>query len=412
MKILKKIGRPIWRPFYQKWSQVQRAIKTYNLPINRILRGGENGIRAAKYSELTHDFLRPSTRVIEGPHVKFLQLYDKVGMEIFDDENFKSTEYFKNAMTCMHYTGSYFYDRETKIKTLAQRFVAQYEGKSLNEHKQPGQSDIGQPIWVRPIKYSSCYELIDGNHRVARAIMNGKKSIKAFIYESEPVLTPLQQLLLDCLWINKKRWLYQPVDFPELSDKWTLIRKCDDRLLMMMKFLSSDYLNLEERNYLDIGSSYGWFVKKFSEGGFQAIGLERDPFGMDIGFKVYGLNPSQIVHSDIGLGLERLLNQGKVFSVISCLSVLHHFVLKKSSLSAEDFIRLVCKLTRSVLFLDTGEASEFAFGTSLDGWTPEFIASWIKKHTRFKQVIPLGKDDDRHPPFQGYYNRTLFACVK
>jgi hypothetical protein len=65
-----------------------------------------------------------------------------------------------------------------------------------------------------------------------------------------------------------------------------------------------------------------------------------------------------------------------------------------------------------VLFLDTGEEHESAFGGSLKGWSPEFIKNWIKNNTTFKSVIPLGMDKDKKSPFEGYYSRTLFACVK
>ena len=91
---------------------------------------------------------------------------------------------------------------------------------------------------------------------------------------------------------------------------------------------------------------------------------------------------------------------------------MHHFVLNKSSTSAESLIKLIDKITEEVFFLDTGEEHETAFGDTLRGWSPEFIQKWIIKNTTFKKVIPLGVDRDKKPPFEGYYNRTLFACVK
>ena len=70
------------------------------------------------------------------------------------------------------------------------------------------------------------------------------------------------------------------------------------------------------------------------------------------------------------------------------------------------------KVTGNVLFIDTGEEHESAFGELLKGWSPEFIRKWNISHTDFKEVVPLGIDQDRKAPFQGYYNRTLFACIK
>lgn len=412
MQLLKKILRPIWRPMCKVYSQRKIKFNTFDVSIEKLLRGGENGIRAAKYAELTQNFLRPSTSVFEGPHVKLLQLYDEIKDEVFQQDVFQNTDYYKNSVQCMRLTGAYFYDRPEKIKTLAQRFVHQHKGMNFDLPSQPGQSESNQPIWVRPIKHSSCYEVIDGNHRIARAIMRGNKTIPALVYDKEPILTPLQQLLLDCLWINKQNWLYQPVIFPELKDQWTLVRNCDDRLQMMTQFLQKYNIVPNEKTYLDIGSSYGWFVKKFSELGFHSFGMERDPFGMDIGFKVFGINKNQIIHSDISIGLENLIQKNQSYDVVSCLSVLHHFVLQKSSISAESFIKLIDKTTKNVLFIDTGEEHEDAFEGTLKGWSPEFIQKWLLNNTTFDRVIPLGVDQDRKYPFQGYYKRTLFACVR
>ena len=44
--------------------------ETIRVPIDKLLRGGENGIRAYKYAEITNEFLRPSTLVSDGSHVK------------------------------------------------------------------------------------------------------------------------------------------------------------------------------------------------------------------------------------------------------------------------------------------------------------------------------------------------------
>jgi hypothetical protein len=412
MNFFKKIGRPIWRLLYGYAEKKKIQFKTFHVPLNKLLRGGENGIRAAKYAELTQNFLRPSTSVLEGPHIKLLQQYEKIGDAVLSEGVFEETEYYKNAYECMKLTGAYFYDRPEKIKILATRFLDQYKGKPQNESIQPGQSAPNQPIWVRPIKYSSCYEVIDGNHRIARAIMRGDNAIPAIVYEKEAVMTPLQQLLIDCLWINKQKWLYQPLDFPELKNEWPLVRQCSDRLRMMIEFLEKNSIDDQKKNYLDIGSSYGWFVNEFGRLGFSAFGMERDPFGMDIGFKVFGINHNQIIHQDVVFGLTDLVNKKKSYSVVSCLSVLHHFVLNKSSTSAEELIKLIDKITDKVLFLDTGEEHESAFGGSLKGWSPEFIKNWIKNNTTFKSVIPLGMDKDKKSPFEGYYSRTLFACVK
>ena len=411
----RKIIRPIWRYAYQIGSSENYRRKTFPVQISKLLRGGHNGIRAAKYAELTGNFLLPSTSIFEGAHVKLLQLYNQIGDEIFNDEILKDTDYYKEAVNCMRLTGSYFYDRPEQIKVLIERFIKQHKGEKINYPVQPGQSAPDYPVFVRQIRYSSFYEVIDGNHRIARAIMKGDESIPVFIYEKEPALTPLQQLLLDCLWINKQKWLYQPVDKPELKDEWKLVRACSDRFGMMKLFLDRQELlghKQKKKTYIDVGSSYGWFVSKMGELGFNACGIERDPFGMEIGFRVYGLQKQQIIHSDIILGLEGQVKKRNIYDVVSCLSVLHHFALGKSSTSTENLIRLLDQITGKVLFLDTGEEHESAFGQDLKGWNPAYISRWIKENSTFSDIIPLGLDQDRVQPFENYYNRTLFACIK
>lgn len=398
------------RPLYQYLEKKYFKYKTFNVDISKLLRGGENGIRAAKYAELTNDFMRPSTPVTLGPHVLLLRQYEEIGDEIFEEHIFKKTAYYQNAEQCIRLTGSYFYDRPEKIIELARRFIKQHQGVDLDLPKQPGQSDADTPVWVRPIRESQCYEVIDGNHRIARAIMRGEQTIKAFVYENEAVYTPLQQLLLDCLWINKRKWLYQPVESPELLDQWVLIRQSADRVTHIQHYLSD--LSLISKTHIDIGSSYGFVVSQMLQAGYDAFGMERDPFGMDVGFKVYGLPKERIIHSDAVLGLEELVRQGKKYSSVSCLSVLHHFVLGKSSTSASEFLTLLDSITQNVLFLDTGEDHETAFGDTLKGWSPEFIRNWIIENSSFKKVTPIGTDNDRKPPFEGYYQRTLFACER
>jgi hypothetical protein len=396
--------RPVLGP---AWKYAQRAKARYeslgdfDVPIEKLLRGGENGIRAARYAELTGELLRPSTPTSTGPHVDLLRQHERLGDELFAPGVFEKTAYYRNAVQCMRLTGDYFLDDHSQLRVVAQRFVSEYRNEG---------GESAKPILVLKIRHSSYFELMDGSHRVARAIMAGKMSLRARLYEKEPALTPLQSLLLDVLWINRRRELYQPLDYPELRDGWKLIRKCADRFAKMRAFLSeAGLLKLPGLTSVDLGSSYGWFVKSFGELGFQAIGVERDPIGRAVGFHCYGIRPEQIQAGDIAcfLRMER-----KRYDVVSLLSVLHHYVRGNRGISPEALIRLADKITGRVLFLDTGEAREEGFVGSLSKWTPPFIAAWLKKNTSFTKIVALGKDEDRVPGYPLYGGRTLFACVR
>ena len=379
--------------------------------MKNLLRGGENGVRAYKYSEITNDFLRPSTPVSDGPHIELLRLYNDIGDKIIEKEIFIETPYYKNALTSMSLCGSQFYINPSYIVKVAKRFIRQYNGEDLSKlPRQPGQSAPDIPITVRSIKYSSYYEVIDGNHRIARAYMQGKKHVKVTLIDDAEVYTPLQRLLLDVMWTGQRKWLYQPVQAPELKENWTLSRKSTDRLDKINAFLKEKgLLPPDSKSYLDVGSSYGWFVSKMDQAGFESYGLEQDYIAISVGIQIYGLKQKQIINSNLELFLKEASD---TFDVVSLLSVLHHFELSHDSIKPEELIRMIDKLTNKVLFFETGQSHEQAFGKRLSKWTDDFIIGWLKENTTFQHIINLGKDEDNIPPFEGYYGRTLFACFR
>ena len=107
-------------------------------------------------------------------------------------------------------------------------------------------------------------------------------------------------------------------------------------------------------SYLDVASCYSWFVAQMSERGYDAYGLERDPLARPLGRAAFGVDPSQVM---IGDAVELLSRSDRQWDVVSCLSLLHHFALGRGSVGAEEFARLLDKVTAHVLILDTGETS-------------------------------------------------------
>lgn len=262
---------------------------------------------------------------------------------------------------------------------------------------------------VRPIKHSDCYQIIDGHHRAALAHMRKQRDIQVLVM-SDPVLTPLQSLLLDVLWTAGQCKLYQPIKSPELEREWVSVRRCDDRLAKMRRFLEENNLMPPAtRTYLDLGASYGWFVAQMGRLGFAAQGVERDPFATSVGKLVYGLNESNFHRSDCTRFLK---NESGTYDVVSCFSVLHHYALGRGDVSAEEFIRLIDKITGRVLFMDTGQSHEAWFKDSLGEWDADFIEAWLRKHTSFQTIVRLGIDEDAVAPYQDNYGRMMFACLR
>jgi SAM-dependent methyltransferase len=388
----------------------ERAFARKRIALDRLLLGGENGIGGEKFARLIHDPMRLSRRTSESPHAKFLRAWKQQGAAIFEPGMFERSEYYLNAAENVDILGHYFDAKsEDQIIAGARRFVDYFRGADTSRFQpQVGQTPAGQQVRVCPVQFSDCFQLIDGHHRAAMAVVRGEQEIDVEVGE-EAVLTPLQQLLLDVLWLDGRKALYQPVAAPELACEWALVRKCTDRLEKMIRFLDARKIAPNGTSYLDLACSYGWFVDGMLNAGYDATGVERDPIALEVGQVAYGLPSERTSRSDC---VRFLLEHPRRWDVVSCFSLLHHFVLGNGRISAEEMIRLLDRATGRVLFLDMGQSHEAWFAESLEGWTPSFIQQWLLEHTTFMHVEQLGPDEDAVPPFEHQYGRMLFACCR
>ncbi len=166
LRDLKIRVRPALEPMWVYARRALQRLESFRVPIEKLLLGGENKIPAARYAELTHDFLRPSTRVEKGPHVELLREHGRVGDAILAPELFQKTAYYRNAEQCANLTGAYFIEDISQLSIRAARFIRESRGVDRSDF---------EPITVRPIRHSSCFEVLNGNHRVARAVMAGRR---------------------------------------------------------------------------------------------------------------------------------------------------------------------------------------------------------------------------------------------
>jgi hypothetical protein len=211
-------------------------------------------------------------------------------------------------------------------------------------------------------------------------------------------------------WLDGDRKLYQPLDAPELQQSWPIVRRCTDRLDKMVAFLGErELLPPATTSYLDIASFYGWFVGQMADRGYQAEGIERDPLGRVVGQAAYGVDPGSIRVGDCETLLEEA---GRTWDVVSCFSLLHHFVLGRGAISHEELLRRIDAVTGRVLFLDTGQEHEEWFSESLAGWDAEKVRRTLAENTTFDEIIDLGPDADAVPPHERNYGRHLFACIR
>ena len=378
--------------------------------VDACLLGGDSGVSAARFARMVGDIRRASCPISNWPHVKLLREYDRVGEQILEPAVFEQTEYYRNASLNIEMCGSFHGAvHPNQIRWGARRFVDAYRGLGQTLPLQDGESYVrdSEQIAVRPVKDSKCYQVVEGHHRLSIAYMRGIREVRALI-KQPPVMTPVQELLLDVLWIKGRRELYQPIDSPEVAD-WVLVRRCSDRLAKMIEFLRAEGLMPPvSSSYLDVACSYGWFVSEMEKAGFRAEGVERDPMAISVGKVMYGLRQDQVHRSDSVTFLRAL--QGR-YDVTSCFSLIHHYLLNRLNVSAEELLHLLDSATGRVMFFDMGQSHEYT-GEKLQGWDPDRIHAWLQDNTSFTRVVRLGPDEDAVPPNQQNFGRMLFACVR
>jgi glycosyltransferase involved in cell wall biosynthesis len=395
-------------------SCVSLALKMRMKPlrIDACLLGGDNGVPAANFARMVGDIRRASRPISEWPHVKLLRTYDSIGERIWEREVFEETDYFQNAALNIEIFGNYHGAvTPDQIHWGARRFVYAYRGRGEIFPLQEGETYVrdSEVLSVNPVKDSICYQVFHGHHRLAIAHMKGIREVRGLIRQP-PVTTPVQDLLRDVLWLKGRLELYQPIDSPEVAG-WVLVRHCSDRLAKMMHFLRAEGLMPPaSSSYLDVASSYGWFVSEMAKAGFRAEGVERDPIAISVGQEMYGLKPEQSHRSD-AVGFLRALQDR--YDVTSCFSLAHHFILNRVNVSAEELLGLLDAATRRVMFFDMAHShEEFYSNGTYTGWDSGHIQQWLKANTTFTRIVPLGEDEDAVPPFQKSFKRMLFACVR
>ena len=234
------------------------------------------------------------------------------------------------------------------------------------------------------------------------------KETTALVLPAMP--TKLQSLVTQVARSQKLPGLYQSIDSVEFDNSWAVFRRCTERLNMMLKFLSLGNYFADDLSVLDLGCSYGWFVSEFFKKGANVIGVDANGAALKIGQIAYGLTAKQVVESDL---LGYLENCDRTYDVVLLLSVLHHFALKPHSTKRPaEVLKRADAVTESVLFIDTGQAHEQRYRKKLADWDDDFIINFVKEHSSFDRVIPLGVDSDRGQQWCTDFGRTLFACVR
>ncbi len=387
-----------------------RRLRTNSEPtsvdISSLLLGDAPDVSMPNYAWMIDDLRYSSTPVERWPHTELLRDHDRDGDLVFEPERFAASAYARHCQRFIDLVGEFQGASDNAgLIDVARDFVARAGGALTPPRRhQSGESEV----LVRKVKWSNMYQVVDGHHRVALAHFRGEKTIDVRPARRDTI-TALQEHLLAMSWTEGILQRYQRVDAPEL-DAWPIVRRCDDRFAMMQRFLAErGLLGAAPGSYLDVAACYGWFVQAFDELGFDAHGNEIDPLSKWLARDLYGV-PEANWH--VGEVTKYLRELDQPFTVVSCLSLLHNYILGGGPDSPEGLMRLLDAATAKVLFFDTGEAHEFWFRRTLQKWTPAYTEQWLRDHTTFDEVIALGTDEDSVPPFADNFGRTLFALVR
>jgi hypothetical protein len=375
---------------------------------HNLLLGGWNGMSGFDFALRSSKLLDPSTRLEDSFYDELLSAYDDNGDAALDEDSIRASGYFQRIQLAATLSGHYRgVDDVPGLVEVTREYLDRYRDRPVKYR--PGRSRPGTLPRARRICGSDYFSVLDGHHRLAIAMHRGAQELEVIVAPGSTT-TYLQKLLLEMSWLDGRRRLYQPVGFPEVQT-WPLMRKCQDRLGMMTAYLRRAGVTTSggDLRYLDVGSCYGWFVSAMGNLGLAARGIEMDPLALEISPLVYRIEADQIAVGDC---VALLGDPAQTADVVSCLSLLHHFVMGRGTASAPELMGLLAARTTKVLFLDTGQAHESWFRWTLPEWTPAYISSWIRAHSDFTQVEPIGVDEDGSGPFRGKFGRTMFACTR
>jgi hypothetical protein len=382
---------------------------TREVPVERLLLGTQGDLPGSQFATRTKDLMWTSRRVGDGPHAQLLRLAAEKGASRLTDREILDSPYGALAKRCVAESGEFFGVRNPQqIVAVARAFIGRSNGESqANAFRH--QSPNGATIGVARIRHSDYCQIIDGHHRAAAAAVADVKSVRVRT-RWLPTTTAMQGLVTRMSWIDGRRELYQPLPAPEFSSEWPTVRRCTDRLEKITTFLQAEeLLPPVTASYLDVASCYGWFVSSMRDLGYDCRGIELDPLANPLGEAAYGL-PAEMI--TIGDGVTILGAMSQRYDVVSCFSLLHHFILGRVDATPEQLMELLDKVTGRVLFLDSGQSHEAWFRKTMPDWTTEKLMAFLQDTTQFTRVVDLGPDADAVPPYEDNYGRHLFACIR
>jgi len=396
-------------PFSRSLRQlIRRRPRARTVHTGQLLVGAQGGHDAIAFAEAIGTLRYGSTTMAASPHVELLRTAIDRGSELSDGE-LRDAEYWTFGHLVLGLDGAWFGARDDEeFLRVTRNFIEWAQGRS-ERVTGPGGTPFEDKILVAPISGSPMLQVIDGHHRVAAAIARGDATIE--VHRTWlPTETPLHRRLYELNELqHKARSLRQPLPTRDVADGWTVTSNCADRLARMRRFLDQD---LPERQpphtYLDVGSSYGWFVAEMKRLGHPVLGIESDARAVDIGTTFYGLAADDVLVGDL---TERVEELTRPYDVVTCFELLGAF--RGGSRLAEPgrLVKAIDRIAGHVLFVDADEhpvRAAFPPDESRDS----SLTRLVLDNTSFRRAVDLGANHDPVGARSAHSQSRLIAFVR
>ena len=170
-----RLGRLL--PFHRslsRWIRIRPRVIDVN-PAS-LLMGCQAGLDPIAFADAVHSARWVDAQVEESPHVRLLRLAIDSSTELSDEE-IKSTEYWSFARSIFEASGEFFGAHEDdEILKVTRNFIEWGLGTAPRMTPRPD-SRGGDGILVARVSGTKNYQIIDGHHRAAIAVVRGEPSI-------------------------------------------------------------------------------------------------------------------------------------------------------------------------------------------------------------------------------------------
>lgn len=201
--------------------------------------------------------------------------------------------------------------------------------------------------------------------------------------------------------------LYQPI-WGITENEGDSFRDSVDRFNSFKKYIDDKEVN----NVLDIGCNVGYFSFASGDLGKYVIGVDSDPFSVNVCNAVKHKHEINNVHFDNSLVDDKYLETMPSFDAVIFMSVFHHWVKYYGYDDAMKRFHLLAKKINKYIIFETGQSDEEGtkWKEQLSFMNPD-PQEWIKKALKeigFKEIIDLGQ----YSTHLSHVKRNLYVAVK